>query len=177
MPRSLMDLLCWPLAFFCQRAAGAAVTYEIDGKRYRMRHLLGEGGFSFVYKITDNGGGSYALKKILAQSEELLEGGLREIDVLRQFGGRPNIMPLLASAVTEIRPGVKELLLLLPHYERGTVQVLTVPVRFPHIHTTPSLNVLSRSAAPRTGCDRGAGSGGGCRRWTATRVLRRRSSL
>ena len=81
-----------------------------------------EGGFSFVYKVTDSSGRGFALKKILAQSEELLEGGVREIEVLREFGGRRHILPLVDSCIKEVRPGVKELLLLLPCYERGTVE-------------------------------------------------------
>lgn len=115
--------LLFPLSFLFQRMAlTSAVSYEINGRQYRMRHLLGEGGFSFVYKVTDASGRGFALKKILAQSEELLEGGLREIEVLRTFGGRPHVLQMVDSCVADVRPGVKEILILLPHYDRGTLQ-------------------------------------------------------
>ena len=118
-----MQTLLFPLSFLFQRMAlTSAVTYEIGGKQYRMRHLLGEGGFSFVYKVTDSSGRGFALKKILAQSEELLAGGLAEIEVLRTFGGRQHVLQMVDSSVTDVRPGVKEILILLPHYSRGTLQ-------------------------------------------------------
>ena len=75
----------------------SGITYDINGRRCMMRHLLGEGGFSFVYKVTDTDGQNYALKKILAQSEELLEGGLREIEVLRKFSGSPHLCRWLTA--------------------------------------------------------------------------------
>eukprot|EP01051_Picozoa_sp_SAG22_P002037 SAG22_NODE_86_length_21440_cov_288.248700_24_plen_209_part_00 len=114
--------LCYPVTLLKNQVKKSRVTYDINGNRYYMDHLLGEGGFSFVYKVTDSSGRGLALKKILAQSEELLEGGLNEIKVLREFGGRKHILPLVDSCVKEVRPGVKELLLLLPCYERGTIE-------------------------------------------------------
>ena len=121
---AVAQLLLYPLGLLFQRvpSLAAGVSYEIGGTRYRMRHLLGEGGFSFVYKVTDPSGQGFALKKILAQSEELLAGGLREIEVLRTFGGRPHVLQMVDCSVTDVRPGVKEILILLPHYGRGTVQ-------------------------------------------------------
>eukprot|EP01047_Picozoa_sp_COSAG01_P105498 COSAG01_NODE_34709_length_543_cov_1.022523_1_plen_136_part_01 len=113
----------FPLTFIMQRVRLISyASYDINGERYVMRNLLGEGGFSFVYKVTDRQGHSYAMKKILAQSEELLSGGLREIEVLRMFGGRPHVLRMVDSIVTDVRPGVKEILILLPYFRRGTVQ-------------------------------------------------------
>jgi serine/threonine kinase 16 len=119
----VLQMALFPLSFLFQRMAlTSAVMYEINGKQYRMRHLLGEGGFSFVYKVTDSSGRGFALKKILAQSEEMLAGGMAEIEVLRTFGGRPHVLQMVDSSVTDVRPGVKEILILLPHYSRGTLQ-------------------------------------------------------
>lgn len=118
----LSTALCYPLAFMCRRVA-SGTTYDINGKDYRMSGLLGEGGFSFVYLVTGNSGQTFAMKKILAQTKELLDGGLQEIKMLQTFRHR-NVMRLVDSVVRDVpnRDGVKDILILLPIYRRGTFQ-------------------------------------------------------
>lgn len=71
-----------------------SATLKINGRSYNIDRLLGEGGFSFVYLITDTTSGRrYALKKI--QSAEGL--ALKEIEAYRRFK-HPNIIQLLDSA-------------------------------------------------------------------------------
>lgn len=75
-------------------------TLKINGRSYKIEKLLGEGGFSFVYLVTDTSSGRvYALKKILA-SGEAVQAAMKEVEAYRRFR-HPNIIKILDSAVVQ----------------------------------------------------------------------------
>lgn len=86
-------------------------TLTINGRSYRIEKLLGEGGFSFVYLVTDNDSHRhYALKKILISSgsaggeNEAVKEAMKEIEAYRRFRHH-NIIKLLDYAVVQNQDG------------------------------------------------------------------------
>lgn len=81
-------------------------TLKINGRSYRIEKLLGEGGFSFVYLVSDvSSGRRYALKKILVTSgQEGVKAAMREVEAYRRFKHR-NIIHILDSAVVQDEGG------------------------------------------------------------------------
>jgi serine/threonine kinase 16 len=77
-------------------------TLKINGRSYRIEKLLGEGGFSFVYLVSDvSSGRRYALKKILVTSgQEGVKAAMREVEAYRRFKHK-NIIKILDSAVVQ----------------------------------------------------------------------------
>jgi serine/threonine kinase 16 len=85
---------------------GSDATLKINGRSYRIEKLLGEGGFSFVYLVTDvSSGRRYALKKILVTSgQDGVKAAMREVEAYRRFK-HPNIIKILDSAVVQDEGG------------------------------------------------------------------------
>jgi serine/threonine kinase 16 len=79
---------------------------KINGRSYKIDKLLGEGGFSFVYLITDTSSGRrYALKKVLVTSgQEGVKMAMREVEAYRRFK-HPNIIKILDSAAVQDEDG------------------------------------------------------------------------
>ncbi|KAG1364332.1 putative serine/threonine-protein kinase [Cocos nucifera] len=129
-------------AFYDAASAGGDVW--INENRFRILRQLGEGGFAYVYLVkevvSDGGGlakkksidpshisadGTYAMKKVLIQSEEQLELVREEIRVSSLFN-HPNLLPLLDHAIIAVK-GVRqgspshEAYLLFPVHLDGTL--------------------------------------------------------
>eukprot|EP00899_Mesostigma_viride_P024796 jgi/Mesvir1/5500/Mv15544-RA.1 len=110
----------------------AMMPYEeitISGKRYVVKELLGEGGFSYVYLVKQVGNvdpgeqKEYALKKITIQSHEQMQEVKAEVLAMQRFSD-PNLLPLLDYAIGAA-PGqekVEEAYLLFPLMRNGTLQ-------------------------------------------------------
>jgi serine/threonine kinase 16 len=111
-------------------------TLKINGRSYRIEKLLGEGGFSFVYLVSDiSSGRRYALKKILVTSgQEGVKAAMREVEAYRRFK-HPNIIKILDSAVVQDEGGEGKIIYLwvfrrlgladerfLPLYAKGNLQ-------------------------------------------------------
>ncbi|OQV17255.1 Cyclin-G-associated kinase [Hypsibius exemplaris] len=89
--------------------AGAAVKddtdlvgniVEIEAKRYRVKRLLAEGGFAYVYLVQDvESGKDYALKRLLAHDDEVAKAIKQEIKFLKKLNGHPNIIEYNAAAL------------------------------------------------------------------------------
>jgi len=99
-------------------------VFRLKNRKVIVRKTLGEGGFSFVYQVKDvHDNNIYALKKMLCQTEELLETGKREIQILERYK-HANILGIVDHAIVPSRTiqGAQEVLMLLPFYKRGTLQ-------------------------------------------------------
>lgn len=75
-------------------------TFTIKGLKYMEEKLLGEGGFGYVYLVTDERGKEYAIKKINVLDSTSLENIKREISVWTSLSSYPNIIKLLAYEIS-----------------------------------------------------------------------------
>jgi len=73
----------------------------VNGKVYSRLELIGRGGSSKVYKVMDENGRVYALKKVnLKGADDLsIEGYLNEINLLKKLQGNDRIIRLLDSEI------------------------------------------------------------------------------
>lgn len=76
-------------------------TYEVKGKKFFEERLLGEGGFGYVYLVTDEFGKQYALKKLNIQETSQLQAIKRELNYWQNFNNHPNIIKLLSFDYNE----------------------------------------------------------------------------
>ncbi|XP_038978532.1 probable serine/threonine-protein kinase DDB_G0291350 [Phoenix dactylifera] len=132
-------------------AVNAGGDVWINENRFQILRQLGEGGFAYVYLVkevvSDGGGGgglakkisvdpshisgdgTYAMKKILIQSEEQLELVREEIRVSSLFN-HPNLLPLLDHAIIAVKGAQQgsrnhEAYLLFPVHLDGTLLDVT----------------------------------------------------
>lgn len=95
--------------------------FVINGRRFQMMRVLGEGGFSFVYLVKSRSSGDlYAIKRIYAQNTEQRLNVRWEIQVHDTFSHK-NLLRLVDSAMIDSGNGRLEALLLFPAYTRGSL--------------------------------------------------------
>ncbi|XP_060044378.1 cyclin-G-associated kinase [Erinaceus europaeus] len=74
-------------------------TVELGELRLRVRRVLAEGGFAFVYEAQDLGSGQeYALKRLLSNEEEKNRAIIQEVCFLKKLSGHPNIIQFCSAA-------------------------------------------------------------------------------
>ncbi|XP_036847322.2 cyclin-G-associated kinase isoform X5 [Manis javanica] len=74
-------------------------TVELGELRLRVRRVLAEGGFAFVYEAQDLGSGrEYALKRLLSNEEEKNRAIIQEICFMKKLSGHPNIVQFCSAA-------------------------------------------------------------------------------
>jgi len=112
---------------------------EIDNRRFRVKKRLGEGAFSYVYLVHEEGTGRlYAVKRIICHSKRDEQRVLNEIGVHDKIGDHPNVLRCEGHSVEKLNSqhaivaygqqnGAHEVIsaieynLLLPYYKRGTL--------------------------------------------------------
>uniref|UniRef100_A0A2K6ENI3 Cyclin G associated kinase n=1 Tax=Propithecus coquereli TaxID=379532 RepID=A0A2K6ENI3_PROCO len=76
-------------------------TVELGELRLRVRRVLAEGGFAFVYEAQDLGSGrEYALKRLLSNEEEKNRAIIQEVCFMVSFSQEPRGGTGLHHAVT-----------------------------------------------------------------------------
>uniref|UniRef100_A0A8C3W441 Cyclin-G-associated kinase n=1 Tax=Catagonus wagneri TaxID=51154 RepID=A0A8C3W441_9CETA len=74
-------------------------TVEMGELRLRVRRVLAEGGFAFVYEAQDLGSGrGYALKRLLSNEEEKNRAIIQEVCFMKKLSGHPNIVQFCSAA-------------------------------------------------------------------------------
>ncbi|XP_054341893.1 cyclin-G-associated kinase isoform X13 [Pongo pygmaeus] len=74
-------------------------TVELGDLRLRVRRVLAEGGFAFVYEAQDVGSGrEYALKRLLSNEEEKNRAIIQEVCFMKKLSGHPNIVQFCSAA-------------------------------------------------------------------------------
>ncbi|AQZ09432.1 ENV7 (YPL236C) [Zygosaccharomyces parabailii] len=128
--RQLFKLFCGTCCCCCDYSESYV---SINGRRYSIRKLLGEGSFSFIYlvqlvgSVTSSnglsGGGWYALKRIRCPfgNIESISAALKEVDNYKRFQS-PYVVPLVDSQVAQERDGSKTVFVLLPYFPLGSLQ-------------------------------------------------------
>ena len=74
---------------------------DVGGTKVKVRHRIGEGGFAFVYSVTELDGGqqrNLALKRLLAVDAEKRDQIVKEISFLKNLKACPNIMQFVRAA-------------------------------------------------------------------------------
>ncbi|KAF2636349.1 kinase-like protein [Massarina eburnea CBS 473.64] len=99
---------------------------KINSRSFKIQRLLGEGGFSYVYLVSDNANQKlYALKKIRCPfGQESVALALKEVEAYALFSPHPNIIHSIDYSVASDRsdPSAKTVYILLPYYRRGNLQ-------------------------------------------------------
>ncbi|XP_066843976.1 cyclin-G-associated kinase isoform X1 [Anser cygnoides] len=74
-------------------------TVEMGDMRLRVRRVIAEGGFAFVYEAQDLGSGKeYALKRLLSNEEEKNKAIIQEVCFMKKLSGHPNIVQFCSAA-------------------------------------------------------------------------------
>ncbi|TDH67427.1 hypothetical protein CCR75_006317 [Bremia lactucae] len=130
MRRPPGDRMCSAVTFFPFYAAhrmlsclGYSQSVRLkSGRTVIISSEIAQGGFSFVYKARDpENGESFALKKILCQTDEQVHSTKAEIQAHYNFK-HPNIMPLIDYAVISTQTEILTYYLLFPYMENGTLR-------------------------------------------------------
>ncbi|XP_072475847.1 cyclin-G-associated kinase isoform X4 [Notamacropus eugenii] len=74
-------------------------TVELGDLRLRIKRVIAEGGFAFVYEAQDLGSGrDYALKRLLSNEEEKNKAIIQEVCFMKKLSGHPNIVQFCSAA-------------------------------------------------------------------------------
>ncbi|NXM79125.1 GAK kinase, partial [Serilophus lunatus] len=74
-------------------------TVEMGEMKLRIKRVIAEGGFAFVYEAQDLGSGKdYALKRLLSNEEEKNKAIIQEICFMKKLSGHPNIVQFCSAA-------------------------------------------------------------------------------
>ncbi|KAL1122210.1 hypothetical protein AAG570_003615 [Ranatra chinensis] len=77
-------------------------TVEVGYSKLRVKRVIAEGGFAFVYVAQAlDSGKEYALKRLLAADEEANQRIVQEINTLKKLAGHPNIIQFIAVAFVD----------------------------------------------------------------------------
>lgn len=75
---------------------------ELGNQKLRVKRVLAEGGFGFVFAAQDlSSNREYALKRMFAGDEEASRSILQEVNVLKKLSGHPNVIDFIAAAAIE----------------------------------------------------------------------------
>ncbi|XP_047515483.1 cyclin-G-associated kinase isoform X2 [Pieris napi] len=89
---------------------------EIGNMKLRVKKVIAEGGFAFVFVAQDVATGTeYALKRLMAADEQANKNIIQEISLLKKLSGHPNIIKYIAASFidkTKTSHGMSEYLLL-----------------------------------------------------------------
>jgi len=109
----------WLSLFF----TSSSKIITVQSKKYIIDKLIGEGGFAFVYLVHDPYTDQiFAIKKIICQTDEALNGAKREIEILTSFKHK-NLLQVHAHEIRKSKiAGAEDVFLLMPFYKRGTLQ-------------------------------------------------------
>eukprot|EP00698_Gefionella_okellyi_P004162 TRINITY_DN13884_c0_g1_i1.p1 TRINITY_DN13884_c0_g1~~TRINITY_DN13884_c0_g1_i1.p1 ORF type:complete len:1021 (-),score=208.38 TRINITY_DN13884_c0_g1_i1:122-3157(-) len=102
---------------------GAAVGKVIDIDKYRVKvkEIIAEGGFSYVFVVKDiQTGVNYAMKRMVVDEGERLDNAKAEIRIMQSLPRNPHIVQLLASSITKSQ-GLYEVRMLMEYCDGGSV--------------------------------------------------------
>ncbi|KAK7866852.1 hypothetical protein R5R35_006024 [Gryllus longicercus] len=89
---------------------------EVGNSKLRVKKVIAEGGFAFVFVAQDvSTGKEYALKRLMAADEDAKRNIMQEITILKKLSGHPNIIEFVSAAFidkTKTGHGMGEFLLL-----------------------------------------------------------------
>ena len=75
--------------------------FIINGKSYNETKLLGEGGYGYVYEVSDSKGNKYSLKKMNILNQIQYKNIIYEVKIWKQISNCPNIVKMLDASQTK----------------------------------------------------------------------------
>ncbi|KAH8890956.1 kinase-like protein [Thozetella sp. PMI_491] len=110
----------------CLNCFPGSPTLKINSRSFKILRLLGEGGFSYVYLVSDTSTSElYALKKIRCPfGAESVNQAMKEVEAYKLFDGSEGIIHSVDYSIASERsdPSSKTVYVLLPYYRRGNLQ-------------------------------------------------------
>lgn len=110
-------------------------TIAVNNTRYKIIRLLGEGGFSYVYLVSQRSNSSvlYAMKKIrcpYGSSDASFANAMREIKSYHRFAAvkTPYIVHTIDEAVVTESDGSRTFYVLLPYFEKSLQDIINYNV-------------------------------------------------
>lgn len=103
---------------------------SINNNKYKIVKLLGEGGFSYVYLVSQKSNNSlYALKRIrcpFGSNDEAYKNAMKEIKNYHRFGSSktPYIIQSLDEAIIQEKDGSRTINILLPYFEKSLQDII-----------------------------------------------------
>ncbi|KAJ8414125.1 hypothetical protein AAFF_G00067230 [Aldrovandia affinis] len=74
-------------------------TVELGDMKLRIKRVIAEGGFAFVYEAQDIGSSKdYALKRLLSNEEEKNKAIIQEVCFMKKLSGHPNVVQFSSAA-------------------------------------------------------------------------------
>ncbi|KAI8992226.1 kinase-like domain-containing protein [Pilobolus umbonatus] len=96
---------------------------RVSGHDYRIKKLLGEGGFSFVYLGVDDSNRLYAIKTIRSNlGKESVTKAIKEAIVTSRFEQCPYIIDIVDMCVIKEEDKSKTAYIIMPYYKNGNIQ-------------------------------------------------------
>lgn len=105
--------------------------FELEGDVFTEECLIGEGAYAYVYRVRDSAGKSFALKKLICQTEEQIKETKKEMRLLSLIK-HPNVLCLLKSSFHTNNKKQTEAFLLLPLYGKSAQDVIESGEGYPH---------------------------------------------
>lgn len=106
-------------------------TVSVNGVRFRIVRLLGQGGFSYVYLVypTNNPSLMYAMKKIscpYGSHDATFANAMREVNCYNRFAAAnsPFVVKSVDAAIISDPSGAKTFYILLPYFEKSLQDVI-----------------------------------------------------
>jgi serine/threonine kinase 16 len=115
--------------------------FEISGQSYSEDALIGEGAYAYVYRVKDSNGKSFALKKIICQTEDQIKETKKEIKLLSLIK-HANVLSLLDSSFHINSKKQTEAFLLLPLFGKSAQDIIDQGPGYPHCAFTSRSDVL-----------------------------------
>lgn len=103
---------------------GCQPKLAVNGRRYEIVRLIGEGSFGFVYLVEGRDGQRLAIKKLRCVGAEGVQAGLRELETLKKVRGSEHVVRLVDSGVQQEPDGSKTVYLVMEYYERSVQDVI-----------------------------------------------------
>lgn len=106
-------------------------TVSVNGVKFRIVRLLGQGGFSYVYLVypTNNNSLLYAMKKIrcpYGSHDATFTNAVREVNCYNRFAAAnsPFVIKSVDAAIISDPSGAKTFYILLPYFEKSLQDVI-----------------------------------------------------
>lgn len=108
---------------------------SINNNRYKIIRLLGEGGYSYVYLVSQKSTTDvfYALKRIrcpFGSNDEIYKNAIKEIKNYHRFSNSntPYIIQSIDESINQEKDGSKAICILLPYFEKSLQDIINYNV-------------------------------------------------